>query len=120
MVVKFFSAKELACKCARPECDAVAADPVLLDKIELLRAAYGKPMKVNSALRCVFWNTKIKGAKSSQHMLGKAIDISVPNATEMMRVFQLAFQLGFKGFGIAKTFIHLDVRDGETKLLFGY
>jgi zinc D-Ala-D-Ala carboxypeptidase len=43
---------------------------------EPIREFYGKPIKVNSFYRCDALNKAVKGSKTSQHVQGKAIDIS--------------------------------------------
>lgn len=43
---------------------------------EPIREWYGKPIKVNSFYRCDALNRAVKGSATSQHVQGKAIDIS--------------------------------------------
>ena len=43
---------------------------------EPIREWYGKPIKVNSFYRCDALNKAVKGSATSQHVQGKAIDIS--------------------------------------------
>ena len=43
---------------------------------EPIRNWYGKPIKVNSFYRCEELNKAVKGSATSQHVQGKAIDIS--------------------------------------------
>ena len=43
---------------------------------EPIREWYGKPIKVNSFYRCEALNKAVKGSLTSQHVEGKAIDIS--------------------------------------------
>ena len=43
---------------------------------EPIRNWYGKPIKVNSFYRCDALNRAVKGSATSQHVQGKAIDIS--------------------------------------------
>ena len=43
---------------------------------EPIREWYGKPIKVNSFYRCEALNKAVKGSVTSQHVDGKAIDIS--------------------------------------------
>jgi zinc D-Ala-D-Ala carboxypeptidase len=44
-----------------------------------LREWYKKPIRINSFFRCKELNTAVKGSKTSDHMEGKAIDISAGN-----------------------------------------
>lgn len=43
---------------------------------EPIRNWYGKPIKVNSFYRCEELNKAVKGSATSQHVQGKAMDIS--------------------------------------------
>lgn len=43
---------------------------------EPIREWYGKPIKVNSFYRCEALNKAVKGSATSQHVDGKAIDIT--------------------------------------------
>lgn len=43
---------------------------------EPIRNWYGKPIKVNSFYRCEALNNAVKGSLTSQHVEGKAIDMS--------------------------------------------
>lgn len=43
---------------------------------EPIREWYGKPIKVNSFYRCEALNKAVKGSLTSQHVQGKAMDIS--------------------------------------------
>lgn len=52
---------------------------ILLERINMVRAAYGKPMKVNDGLRIVQGG----GAAKSKHLLGAAIDIDDNDAGDL-------------------------------------
>ena len=81
-----------------------------LDKLQQLRNEWGRPLKINSAYRCLFHNAKIGGAPRSHHRLGNAFDISVSGMSEkeMEDLYQCAQRIGFSGFGFYKTFLHVD------------
>ncbi len=49
--------------------------------LEPLRALLNKPIHISSGYRCPELNTKIGGAKNSQHTEGKAADIEVTGMT---------------------------------------
>ena len=65
--------------------------------------------------RSLEYNTKIKGAKRSQHMVAKAADIIVPGMTSL-EVRDIILELIREGkmekggVGIYPTFVHYDVR----------
>lgn len=51
----------------------------LANKLEEVRKAIGKPIMINSAFRSIEVNEAVGGVKTSQHCLGCAADIRVPN-----------------------------------------
>ena len=53
----------------------------LAEKLEEVRKVLGKPIMINSAFRSIEVNAAVGGVKSSQHCLGCAADIRVPNMT---------------------------------------
>ena len=49
----------------------------LIDRVlDPIRSLYGKPIYVNSGFRCMTLNKVVGGAKNSQHVEGKAADIT--------------------------------------------
>lgn len=54
---------------------------------EPLREWYGKPIKINSFFRCEALNNAVKGAKNSQHVEGKAIDMDAGSKAENKKIF---------------------------------
>lgn len=103
-----FRDSEFQCKCGRPECDApkVMSDD-FLRRLYHLRTLYGKPIFINSALRCSFQNSKVGGVNDSEHMTGDGADISCQVSRERYSMLKYAIQAGFTRIGIGKTFIHL-------------
>lgn len=55
---------------------------------EPLRNWYGKPIKINSFFRCVKLNDIVKGAKTSQHTKGCAIDMGAGSKEENKKLFE--------------------------------
>ena len=53
----------------------------LAEKLEEVRKVLGKPILINSAFRSKEVNASVGGVPSSQHCLGCAADIRVPNMT---------------------------------------
>ena len=67
----------------------------LIDNVlEPLRTAYRKPIYVNSGYRCEELNRLVGGAKNSQHMTGKAADITAGSKEENRKLFELVRKLG--------------------------
>ena len=55
---------------------------------EPLRTWYGKPIKVNSFFRSDLLNRAVKGAITSQHKKGEAIDIDAGSKEENKKLFE--------------------------------
>lgn len=109
MLTPHFSKKELACHCGCGACDV---DPELLEKLEILRIWFDFPMAVTSGYRCQSYNKRVHGAPNSQHLKGRAVDIRMTDTILRFRLIELAMKAGFRGIGVNKEFIHLDVRQG--------
>lgn len=114
MISPHFSVKEMACPC----CGSVNVDPFLVAALERLRDALGRPIVVNSAVRCAAHNAVVGGSKNSQHTYGKACDIRVA-PHERWEVLAHAFKIGFTGVGIYQSFVHVDVRDSTPASWLG-
>lgn len=97
-----FSDREVRC----PHCNRNNVDPSLLDALEDLRASIGRPIVLDSAYRCEAHNRRVRGAKRSQHIYGRAADL-VTHVTlaEVLAVRRFS-GIGTKG-NLAR---HVDVR----------
>lgn len=101
-------------ECTHPEHRHVQVDTELVKKLQELRYRLGIPMVINSGYRCPERNKQVGGADRSQHLLGKAADISLHNQKlDIETIADIAKKIGFKGIGLYDTFIHLDVRDND-------
>ena len=107
---EFFQPFEFFCKCDKKNCGAVPVKPEVIAKLNAMRAEYGYAMAINSGSRCEYWNSKIGGVPSSQHLKGNAVDIRAVGIGKY-RLLELALKHGFTGVGIGQTFIHLDIRE---------
>ena len=67
----------------------------LVDNVlDPLREAYGKPITVNSGFRCPALNKAVKGSATSDHMTGRAADITGGSPDENKKLFYLIQSLG--------------------------
>lgn len=84
-------------------------------KLECIRGQTPIPMSINSGWRSVAHNAKVGKAVRSAHTKGRAADISTRGWQPWQRkeFVRVARQYGMQGFGISKTFIHID--DYTTK-----
>ncbi len=104
-----FSLAELACHCAGRFCNgSYWHDSDFLDRLEALRRVVRQPLIINSGHRCRQWNAAIGGAPLSQHKQ-IAVDIST-HGHDRRALLEAAKQVGFTGFGLARTFLHIDRR----------
>ena len=106
-----FQVQEFACNDGS---DQILIDGDLVDLLEKIRAAVvGKPVHINSAYRTPEYNASpnVGGAKTSQHLYGRAADILVAGASPLL-VGQIAeYYLDRRGgIGVYKTFTHVDTR----------
>lgn len=114
--VQYFKRSEFKCKCGK--CGGFPVEPseelVLL--LEKIRKYFGKPVIVNSGIRCATHNRNVGGASLSQHLKGTAADIVVKGITSE-RVAKYAETLLPKSGGIGryKTFTHVDVRSTKAR-----
>ena len=105
---KNFSRFEIACKCG---CgfDTIDAGTILI--AQEIRDFLGIPLTPSSGARCHQHNIDVFGSPKSQHLLGRAIDIPVPNP-EIVYEWLSVMYSGRYGFFRYKKFIHIDTRSG--------
>jgi len=103
-------------ECTHPDHRHVRVDEELVEKLQQLRDKLGVPLIINSAYRCPERNKQVGGAKNSQHLYGKAADISMHNIDlPIEEVRELAEKIGFRGIGLYNSFIHVDVRHRKAR-----
>lgn len=104
-----FSVAELACRCGGRYCGgAYWHAPEFLDRLQALRDRIGRPLHVTSGHRCALWNASVGGAPRSQHKQ-IAVDLALAGH-DRDALYAHARASGFTGFGLARSFIHLDCR----------
>ena len=122
IVPEYFTDREVSCKCG---CGLIAPTDSLY-RLYALRLLWGKPIIINSAIRCPAHNKKVGGANGSTHLPaskrngisrswgGCGFDIRTHSPQEQRALESLAIQCGFTGIGEGKTFIHIDDADRPT------
>ncbi len=104
-----FSVAELSCRCTGQYCNGhYWHAPTMLDGLQYIRAQVGRPLSINSGHRCAQWNAAVGGAPLSQHRT-LAADISL-RGLDRHAVLSAAKAFGFTGLGLARTFLHVDLR----------
>lgn len=81
-----------------------------MTQLWMLRVAWKKPIIVASGYRSELYNDSVGGAENSYHTKGRAFDIHTNGWTfpTKLKFVVLATSVGFRGFSIYETFIHID------------
>ena len=106
-----FKVRELRC---RDGSDTVMVDETLTVVLQCIREHFGKPVTITSGYRTAAHNAAVGGAKSSQHLLGRAADIRVQGVSvEDVAAYAESLMPDWGGVGIYKQqgFVHVDVRE---------
>lgn len=114
-MAKYFSDNEFACRCCG-NLPQGGMSPILVEKLDVLREAYGRPIYVSCGYRCPQHNAGVGGVSNSQHVYGNAVDIYVDG--DYQEFYNLVRRLRiFDGVGYYPNneFVHVDVRDNGQK-----
>jgi zinc D-Ala-D-Ala carboxypeptidase len=109
-----FSASEFVCRHTGNE----NMQQEFMDKLQALRFAYGKPMRITSGYRHPTHPIEARKNAPGPHTTGCAVDIAVSRG-DAYRVLELAFALGFTGIGVQQKgdgrYIHLDTLTEDAR-----
>jgi zinc D-Ala-D-Ala carboxypeptidase len=83
-----------------------------LEKLDELRHVCGFPFIITSGYRDPSHSIEARKAKAGTHARGIASDIRINNGNEAYQIIKHAQSMGFNGIGVAKSFIHVDIRKG--------
>jgi uncharacterized protein YcbK (DUF882 family) len=118
---KNFNWQEFESKDGAPMPDFVKENvQKLVKNLEVIRAAAGAPMRINSGYRSPAHNTSIGGAKNSFHMKGMAADFTIKGKTisETINLIENLIKQGKiseGGLGTYKTFVHYDIQGKKRR-----
>lgn len=90
-------------------------------QLEVIRAHFNAPVKINSGYRSPEYNATIPGSsKNSQHTLGKAADIVIEGVSpdEVADAIEFLISTGMMkegGVGRYNTFTHYDIRGTRAR-----
>lgn len=115
MKLQYFNLSEFDCK----ETGENNMDRDFLRRLDELRGKCGFPFNVTSGYRSPEHSVEKRKAKPGQHSKGVAADIAVTDGYSRYIIVKEALAMGFTGIGIAKTFVHVDDRDG-TPVIWTY
>lgn len=123
-LTKNFNKREFDCKCGCKMPLSVFYEVKLLaQELQVIRDYFKEPITINSAYRCPNHNLDIGGVFNSQHILGKASDITIKNNTpdqvadelEVMLEDECLFPFYLGGIGKYNSFTHIDIREGYAR-----
>ncbi len=108
-----FKVKEFACTDGS---DPVFIDSELVSILQKIRNHFGKPVTITSAYRTPGKNKACGGAAYSQHLYGKAADITVKGVSpRTVAAYAEKLLPGKGGIGIYKSFVHIDTRATKSR-----
>jgi uncharacterized protein YcbK (DUF882 family) len=98
--------------------EVVKVDRLLVASLQRLRENLGFPIVILSAYRDPRHNKRVGGAKRSQHLFGKAVDLNRPRIIRNITEAE-ARNAGFNAVGMLSRsnpdVIHMDVRDSVVR-----
>lgn len=110
--IEFFTREEFRCKCGGKYCNGFPAEPHedTVRFADAVRRRIGKPIPVNSGLRCPTWNRIQGGVYNSNHMTGGAVDLGCPTGVSSAEMWDAASAVmgNTGGLGIYGWGIHID------------
>lgn len=115
-----FKVRELRC---RDGSDTVMVDETLTVVLQCIREHFGKPVTITSGYRTAAHNAAVGGAKSSQHLLGRAADIRVQGVSvEEVAAYAESLMPDWGGVGRypvkagrATGWVHVDTRADKAR-----
>lgn len=115
--IRYFKRSEFACKCGRCGGFPVEIDMNMVKIADKIRAKIGKPITVNSGLRCKTHNANVGGVSNSQHLYGKAADLGCSSGCTPAQMASIAEEImgDTGGIGIYAWGIHIDTRSAKSR-----
>ena len=104
---KYFKIEDFDCQ----ETGENEMDIGFIRKLDHLREACGFPFIITSGFRSKQHSIEQRKATPGTHAQGIAADIKVSGGSQRMQLVKHAVALGFPGVGVAKGFVHVDIRD---------
>ena len=119
-----FKTSEFNCRCKNESCHTQSINKEVISRLEQIRSEVGEPLRITSAFRCADQQRYLRNAgvstvvaqNKSTHESGDAVDVQVISTkSDRMARLLVAAEKVFKSIGLAKTFLHLDLRDDKIR-----
>lgn len=91
-----------------------------LKMLDKARKLANVPFRINSGFRTAERNKAVGGASKSAHMTGHAADIDISGAEDLKIKLKALYKAGFRRFGVASSFIHVDNDPTKNDAVWGY
>ena len=110
--IRYFSRQEPYIGCSCGQCGGFPVEPSekLMRLAYSVRAAAGRPMVPTSTVRCRAHNKAVGGVENSRHLLGKAMDFSIPGWSADRTLALVRQQKAARyAYAIDGTHVHMDI-----------
>lgn len=116
--IEYFTREEFKCKCGGKYCNGFPSEPDerMVRIADAIRKRIGKPISVNSGIRCKTHNANVGGVSNSQH-LKSAADLGCPVGCTPSQMASIAEEIMGEtgGIGIYSWGIHIDTRSTKSR-----
>jgi len=112
---KYFTRDEFKCH----ETGENEIKPDFIETLDQLREDCGFPFVISSGYRSPKHPLEAVKKTPGTHTQGIAADIAVSGGVQRRVLVEKALELGFNGIGVAKTFVHVDIRT-TTPVIWTY
>ena len=103
------------CSCGSDQCTSPQPTPKLLSLLNAARDEAGIPFFITSGPRCEWWNKKVGGVSTSEHLTGEGADVSCTSSSARLKIIKAALGAGVTRIGIGNNFIHLGVSEDKAQ-----
>ena len=116
-----FSLSEFECRCGcKMPKDVFENVKLLAIHLQAFRHIFNEPITINSSYRCEEHNRSVGGSKTSQHLLGKAADITIKGFTpdevaDKIELLHTENRNRTNGLGRYDNFTHVDIRQNYAR-----
>lgn len=111
---------KLLCTCGHVDCDQRSVNQDLLSMVQFIRDEVKRPLTITSGGRCPNHPDEKNRTTPADHQKGQGIDIYVSGGVERSQIIWWAMLGGFNAIGVAKTFVHIGLREGKKDVVWTY